>query len=130
MLRWLRQNCCPWNSTSIAAREGHLEVLRWARQSGCPWSESTCAAAGREATWRCCGGRVGRCPGSDVLECGAGRPLEVLQWARQDGCPWDHGKCARGEGRIPESASSGRVERVPWNGEDGYNAAQGGWRRC
>ena len=69
MLKWARQNGCPWyeNTCEATARGGHLEVLKWARQNGCPWDEETCA---------------------DAAE---GGHLEVLKWARQNGCPWDEG---------------------------------------
>ena len=69
MLKWARQNGCPWKETTCerAAWGGHLEVLKWARQNGCPWDERTCAGAAD-----------GAC-------------LKVLKWLRQNGCPWDEG---------------------------------------
>ena len=47
VLKWLRENDCPWNEKTCqwAAQEGHLEVLHWARANGCPWNEYTCAGA-------------------------------------------------------------------------------------
>ena len=40
-LQWAHQNGCPWDeeTCSIAAEEGHLEVLQWLRQNGCPWDD-------------------------------------------------------------------------------------------
>ena len=43
MLRWARENNCPWSSctTLHAAMHSHLEVLEWARQQQTPipwWS--------------------------------------------------------------------------------------------
>ena len=41
ILKWLRENGCPWNgyTCAYAAMNGHLEVLKWARENGCPWNE-------------------------------------------------------------------------------------------
>jgi len=38
---------CPWHldTTSAAARSGHLECLRFAVEAGCPWSAGTTWAA-------------------------------------------------------------------------------------
>jgi hypothetical protein len=40
MLKWARENGCPWTSLTCAyaAKGGHLEVLKWARENGCPWN--------------------------------------------------------------------------------------------
>ena len=69
MLKWARENGCPWDEltcAAIAAYGGHLEVLKWARENDCPWEELTCAAIAAY-----------------------GGHLEVLKWARENGCPWD-----------------------------------------
>ena len=41
VLKWLRQNGCPWNESACfnAAERGQLEVLKWLRQNGCPWGD-------------------------------------------------------------------------------------------
>ena len=104
---------CAW-----AAKYGHLEVLKWARENGCPWDEWTCANAARPPRGAEVGARerlpVGR---GDVRVRGVGRPprdaevgarervpvgrvdvrvraagggqLEVLKWARANGCEWN-----------------------------------------
>ena len=43
MLKWARENDCPWDeeTCTAAAEGGHLETLKWARANGCPWSELT-----------------------------------------------------------------------------------------
>jgi hypothetical protein len=35
----------PVGQTDVlrAAKGGHLEMLKWARENGCPWNEETCA---------------------------------------------------------------------------------------
>ena len=47
MLKWARENDCPWNEWTCAgaARGGHLEVLKWLRENGCPWDDDTRALA-------------------------------------------------------------------------------------
>jgi hypothetical protein len=65
MLKWARENGCPWDewTCTYAAERGDLEMLQWARANGCPWDEWT---------WR----------GAE----GYGH-LEVLKWARENGAP-------------------------------------------
>ena len=43
MLKWARENDCPWDEWTCAnaAKGGHLEVLKWARANDCPWGEKT-----------------------------------------------------------------------------------------
>ena len=34
------RNDCPWSDYTCAAAEGgHLDVLKWLRENGCPWDE-------------------------------------------------------------------------------------------
>ena len=54
---------------SIAALNGHLEVLKWARGNGCPWNKQTCSYAAINGD------------------------LEVLKYARENSCPWDKDVC-------------------------------------
>ena len=50
MLKWARENGCPWNewTCTYAAKGGHLEVLEWARENGCLWDEEMCTIAALE----------------------------------------------------------------------------------
>ena len=43
MLKWARENDCPWDklTCTAAAKGGHLEILKWARENDCPWDEET-----------------------------------------------------------------------------------------
>ena len=98
VLKWLRENSCPWNESTCAAAcaaaamGGHLGVLKWLRENNLPWSAATCAAAAR------CGQlhmlqwlRANGCPW-ELNTCkyaAEGGHLQVLQWARTNGCPWD-----------------------------------------
>ena len=43
MLKWARENGCPWDECTClcAAKHSHLEVLKWARENDCPWIEDT-----------------------------------------------------------------------------------------
>lgn len=71
MLRWARDNGCPWSKrtcTTVAAG-GNLDVLRWAHANGCPWGEKTCHAAAHRGH------------------------VEVVEWAVTRGCPWDRTQC-------------------------------------
>jgi len=94
VLKWARENDCPWNAsaTSRAAEGGHLETLKWAIANGCPFGDETCRRAAQ------------------------GGHLEVLQWLRANGCPWDGRTCAyaalRGFRRVVEWASA---NGCPWS---------------
>ncbi len=68
---------------SIAARNGHLEILKWARSQGCHWSVHTCY-------WAAGNGH-----------------LEVLKWLKSQECPWDAGVCSW-------AASNGHLEVLKW----------------
>jgi hypothetical protein len=50
----------------------------------------------------------------DVLPRGEGGHLEVLKWARANGCPWDENTCGtrRWTGR-PRGSQVGARERLP-----------------
>ena len=40
MLKWARENGCPWSPTvcARAAAVGNVEALQWLREKGCPWN--------------------------------------------------------------------------------------------
>ena len=50
--------------------------------------------------------------------------LEVLQWLRAEGCPWDYGTCyhAVNQGHV-ETLRWARENGCPWNAETRDNAA-------
>lgn len=62
-----RANGCEWDSDfwTLAAGNGHLEVIQWARANGCEWNPNT------------------------ILSALASGHLQVAQWARENGCPQD-----------------------------------------
>jgi hypothetical protein len=56
-----------------------------------------------------------------------GGHLDVLKWARENGCPWDEETCdERGEGRPPRDVEVGARERLPVGQETCEKAALGG----
>ena len=114
MLQWLRQNGRPWDSSTcaFAAQGGHLEVVQWLRENGCPWDAMTCAGRQLEGTWRFCSGRLRRCPWNGPCSRDCGGHLEVLQWARENGCPWDEHTCSA-------AAKEGHLEVLQWARENG-----------
>ena len=66
VLKWARENGCPWMSGHIctrAAQHGRLHVLKWAHAQGCRLDESVCYVA-------------------DL-----GGHAAVLKWLRKHGCP-------------------------------------------
>lgn len=69
MLKWARENGCPWNTNicSMIAYDGNLDVLKWAHSEGCPLSIGVCNYAALNGK------------------------LNILKWAREQNppCPWD-----------------------------------------
>lgn len=49
MLRWARENGCPWNEKACmyAAKGGHLETLMWLEENGCPTLTDAAERGGR-----------------------------------------------------------------------------------
>ena len=86
----------------LAAELGRLQLLRWMH------------AAGRDL--------------GDVCQYAAlGGHLEVLQWARVNGCPWDEWTCAyAAEGGHLEVLQWARANGCPWNRITIVAAAGGG----
>jgi hypothetical protein len=86
MLRWLREQDCPWNASEIcsdAVYSGRLEVLQW------------CHAQGGEL-------------GAEVLLMAVrSGPLPMMQWLREQGCPWI-------SSLYHEAARNGRLTALRW----------------
>jgi hypothetical protein len=85
LLKLARTKGYKWDQFTCysAAKNGHFEVLKWARENGCLWDEGTCAAA---------------------ASCGR---LDILQWARANGCPWDERTCCA-------AAANGHADVWKW----------------
>ena len=77
------------------------------------WFQTTFAMAGRT-----CREAVKRVPDKHVhprftcMYAAIGGQLEMLQWARQNGCPWDEHTCAC-------AAKGGHLEVLQWARENG-----------
>ena len=142
VLKWARENGCPWNERTCAsaAEGGHSRCSR-ARENGCPWNEWTCARAesghlevlkwtrgtlpvergdvqGRSGQWAPRGAEMGareRLPVGqvDVLLRGEGGHLEVLKWARANGCPGTRDVRGRSGRWALRGAEVGARERLP-----------------
>ena len=92
---------------------------------------------GGEGTWRCCSGRVrtgARGTRGRATAAAKGGHLEVLQWARQNGCPWDSDTCAG-----DAAAKRGDLEVLQWLRQNGCpwnqdvrlpRRREGTWRCC
>ena len=69
----------------------------------------------RAGTWRCCSGR-GRTGASETWNICAhaakGGHLEVLRWARENGCEWDRWTCSEAATRPHWGAAVGAGERL------------------
>jgi hypothetical protein len=132
VLRWARENGCPWNSNtcSSAANGGHFEILKWARENGCPWGSSTCAYAVKGGHFEILKwARQNGCPwDSNTCSYAAhGGHFEILKWARENGCPWNRWTCtyAAFQGHL-EMLKWARQDGCPWDSDTCDNAASAG----
>jgi hypothetical protein len=133
ILKWLRANDCPWDerTCSGAAYGGHLEVLQWGARERLPVGrEDVRGAQRRAATWRCFSGRARTAARGDEYTCkyaAYGGHLDILKWARANGCPWGRTTCAfAAEGGHLEVLQWARENDCPWDERTCATAAYGG----
>jgi len=73
-------------------------VLKWARENDCPWDVDTCLALGGKLEVLVGVGAGARVPVGYAHVCGACAAqsgcLEVMKWLRENDCPWDWTTCA------------------------------------
>ena len=94
----------------MAAQGGHLGVLRWARDNGCPWTADVCCAAagtGRLGVLQYC--RENGCPWDEgtTINAAANGHLSVLRWSVNNGCRCPNDWCV---GRAEEGGHHHVVE--------------------
>jgi hypothetical protein len=98
--KWLCENSvfpCSVSLQHAAAKHGNSMLLKYYfRDSGVLWNTFTCGSIAQSGNlnllqWA----RENGCPWNK-LTCSyaASRSLEILQWARENGCPWDESTCA------------------------------------
>jgi hypothetical protein len=95
-LRWLRERGALWDAqvTQLVAACGHLELLQWARTKGAPCpSETIMYSAAANSDYEMLAWAAGEAglPLTAAACAGAAcfGALHMLQWLRQQGCPWD-----------------------------------------
>lgn len=66
-----------------------MELMRWARERDRPLTSKLPLAQPQKGTLRCCNGLQG-CPSGPCTSQSAVSQghLEVLQWLKEQGCPW------------------------------------------
>jgi hypothetical protein len=92
-----------------------IPLLRWARENGCPWNETTCryvAAYGKLETlqWlRSENNGVGICPWDRYLTacCYINSNFDALKWAVENGCPMN-------EYPLHFAIMDGEIESLKW----------------
>jgi len=140
VLQWLRSHgdlSCPWNESTcaLAALNGHLEVLKWARSNGCGWDARICSIAALDGHLEVLVLKWARleakppCPRNERTCANAAKNdrLEVLKWARANGCKWDRWVCAWAalNGHL-DVLKWAQANGCPWDGETYTKAAQNG----
>ena len=104
---------------AAAARSGQLEALKALRAENFGTSGRAADAANGGHLEVLKWARENGCPWDErtcrgAAECGH---LEVLKWARDNGCPWDENTC-ESAARPPRGAEVGARERLPVGQED------------
>ena len=94
-----------------------VDRLAWAKANRCGWGEPIWTGMNNPCALAAAGGhlevlqwaRQHGCPWgrSTCLAAARGGHLEVLQWARQHDCPWDSATCEH-------AAFAGRLEMLQW----------------
>ena len=125
VLEYLRNNGCPWNRTTCenAAMEGHLHVLQWVITNGCDiahnrffhnWVIITIIRNGHFEVFKwICDNNLNE-PICEMICCEIARAgnLEMLQWARSRGFPWDESTCQN-------AVHNGHINVFVWAIENG-----------
>lgn len=119
VVKWLRENGCPWNvaTTESAACSGNVELLEWLVTNGCPIDYDRCAYFASETgsleilQWLDRNGYK-ITPPLPAINASHGH-LEVLQWMKEVVCEWDEQQiCAA-------AARGGQWEVIKWAMEGG-----------
>ena len=115
ILKWLRENDCPWNSNTClaAVAAGHLHILKWSRENSCPWHSKICRTAAYEGhlhilQWlqdNHCGDSNFDC--TTISAAARGGFLHIIQWLRGKGCDWDSESCSA-------AAKGGHLQILQW----------------
>ncbi|ELR11103.1 uncharacterized protein ACA1_351310 [Acanthamoeba castellanii str. Neff] len=133
LLQWARANGCPWDqmTCALAAEGGHMEVLQWARDNGGRGPAAVRETNGRQR-WRPAAATLRSYSGSTPMAArGTPKPvhrrprgghLDILQWARANGCLWDEKTCARPAGGAPWASANG----CPWGRQTWANMIKRG----
>ena len=113
-LQVLRADGCPWDFRTCwaAATGGHLEVLQWARANGASWDSRTVSVLVHANVERMDCRSVAERQHNTCSAAAGGGYLEMLQWARANGAPWDEKACAA-------AARGGHLEVLKWLRENG-----------
>ena len=116
MLQWLRANGCPGRVRAPKGVGRPPRILQWLRARGCPWDEGTCGDAASNGhlemlIWA----RANGCRGTSGRQlCGAQRPPRGARWARARGCPWDADTCSEAAENSHLEVLQARASGCPW----------------
>ncbi|CAN0177939.1 unnamed protein product, partial [Scytosiphon promiscuus] len=100
---------------------GHMASLQWAGENGCPWNEDTISLARRKwrtalrESWRLSDGLARKAlhgMKKYVLQRQETGDLNVVKWARENGCPWNEPALCR---RCCAGKLAGAENGCPWS---------------
>ena len=113
VLKWLRANGCPWDQWTRGNRKGHRAVLEWAGERLGDDAPAPVRGRGGRRPPRGAAVAAGRRRPGTPLPSAAKNALEMLEWLRAEGCPWDKHTCAWAARDNHLEALSG-CARGPW----------------
>eukprot|EP01117_Protostelium_nocturnum_P013338 TRINITY_DN4968_c0_g1_i1.p1 TRINITY_DN4968_c0_g1~~TRINITY_DN4968_c0_g1_i1.p1 ORF type:complete len:392 (+),score=128.58 TRINITY_DN4968_c0_g1_i1:147-1322(+) len=112
VIKYARSIGLSWNAQtcSCAAERGHRNVIEWARQNNCKWDAQVCESAAQGGQWEMLKWLREEGAPWDERVCsaiGIKGNLEMLKWAKNNGAPWD-------KSTTTSLAGSGNVEALKW----------------
>lgn len=142
IVRWAREHGCSCDSWTLerAAFGGHVKLLEWLHDDlHIPWDPRSSmhvmsGAPARVLQWLAERGLIGDCKSNmplcmcrsieagewlhkhrwtfDKSACAHAQQLDILQWLRAHGCPWDERTCT-------SAAAIGRLDILQWARQNG-----------
>ncbi|KAL6045268.1 Ankyrin repeat domain-containing protein [Balamuthia mandrillaris] len=123
VLKWLRENDCPWYDTHAVAQaavSGGLQVLQWLQEAQGELFDSNslsgvCTVAATQGKLKIVqwafenGGSLSH---QVIDKAATGGHLELIKWARENGCLWTPSAAAN-------AAQMGHLETLKWLHENG-----------
>lgn len=92
VMRWLKDNGCPWDSHTFYGATHDLDKMKWLKENGCPWDSTIfCKVASignlKNMKWL----KENKCPWNSSTFFNAARNgnLDHMKWLKENKCSWN-----------------------------------------